>query len=129
MLAVSLILVPAAVSADPGPSIGFWEPGNPAALSTVEYSIVQSHSPSYSVYLKALKAESPTNDNKEIYVGQPTGVTTLNSLNNVGFWYYCPTGGDPVPPEIDVWLDTNATYSYGPPPTEMMSGYWGKYLR
>ena len=116
VLAVSLMVVPAAVSAGPGPSIGFWQPGDPAAGSTVEYSDAQSYSPTYSVYLKALKSESPTDDNKEIYVGEPTGVTDLNSLTNVSFWYYAVGGSDPVPPEIDVWL-ASGDYDYGPPPT------------
>lgn len=115
-VAVSLLVVPAVAGANPGPILGFWEPGNPAANSTVEYSTNQSKSPSYSVYLKALLTESPTDDNKEIYVGEPTGVTTLNSLNSVSFWYYAPNGSDPVPPEIDVWL-ASGSYDYGPPPT------------
>ncbi len=42
-------------------------------------------------------------------------MTDLDSLNNVSFWYYAT--GDPVPPQIDVWLDTDTSYSYGPPPT------------
>lgn len=115
VLALSLILVPAVVSANPGPIIGFWQPNVPTG-GTVEYSTTRYHSPGWSVYLEALKASSPA-DSNEIYVGQPTGVTNLNSLTNVSFWYYAPTGGDPVPPQIDVWLDTDTNYSYGPPPT------------
>lgn len=115
VLVLTLSLVPAAVSASPGPILGFWQPGDPDG-GTLEYSTTEAHSPTYSVYLEALVDYAP-DDNNEIYVGEPTGVTTLNSLTNVSFWYYAVSGGDPVPPEIDVWLDTDGTYDAGPPPT------------
>ncbi|GAJ15392.1 unnamed protein product, partial [marine sediment metagenome] len=87
-------------------NVGKWPP---TGGGTVEYSTIQAHSLTYSVYLEALKADSPS-DSAEVYV-VPTGVDTLDDLDSVSFWYYAPTGCDPVPPQIDIWLDTDGTYT------------------
>ena len=115
-LVLVLSLVPVVVSADPGPSIGFWQSSDPDS-GNAEFSTARSHSPSYSAHLEAYVAYAP-NDHHEVYVASPTDVTYLNDLDSVSLWYYCPTG-DPnaVAPLIDVWLDTDTNYSLAFPPT------------
>jgi hypothetical protein len=115
VLVLSLSLVTAVVSADPGPRIGFWQSSEPAS-GTAEFSTTYSHSASYSAHLEAYVAYAP-NDYHEAYVANPTGVTLLNDLASVSLWYYCPAGDNDVAPLIDVWLDTNGVYSTDFPPT------------
>jgi hypothetical protein len=115
VLAVSLVLVPAVVSADPGPSIGFWQSSDPDS-GNAEFSTAHSHSPSYSAHLEAYVDYAP-NDYHEVYVANPTGVTTLNDLDSVSLWYYCPSGDNAVAPLIDVWLDLDGNYNTVFPPT------------
>jgi hypothetical protein len=116
VLALSLCLVMAApASAGPGPSIGFWQSSDPDS-GIAEFSSAHYHSASYSAHLEAYKDYSP-NDYHEVYVASPTGVTTLNDLDSVSLWYYCPSGKSDVMPLIDVWLDTDGSYNTNFPPT------------
>jgi hypothetical protein len=115
VLAVSLMLVPAAVIADPGPSIGFWQSDDPDS-GIAEFSTYAYHSAGYSAHLVAYKAYAPK-DHHEVYVASPTGVDSLNDLDSVSLWYYCPSGSNAVAPLIDVWLDLDGTYNPAFPPT------------
>jgi len=115
VLALSLIMTVPIAAQDYEPTIGWWQSANPAS-GTAEYSTAQRHSADYSVYLEAIKAYSP-NDYHEVYVANPTGVDSLADLNNVSFWYYCPSTSDEVAPLVDVWLDMDDSYSREYPPS------------
>ena len=76
---------------------------------TVEWTTAQAHSGSYSAYLMAWYPSTPT-DSNEVYIHSFSEITTLNDLDSMSFWYYRPDASDEIPPQIDIWLDTDGTY-------------------
>jgi len=86
------------------------------ATGAVEWTDSLSYSGDYSAYIMA---ELPDDsDSNEVYIHSiDPKITTLDDLESMSYWYYRPTTGDVLPPQVDIWLDTDGTYTLGPIPT------------
>ncbi len=84
---------------------------------TVEWTRDQAHRGSYSAYLRVTYPSNPpgeygwSSDANGVYVLPIAEITTLDDLDSFSFYYYRPDGtvggADIVPPQVDLWLDTN----------------------
>ena len=111
LLVVSLMMV-GVVGAFPQ-EYGSFQPDTDSG--TVEWSTAQAYSGSYSAYLMAKYDYTAGSDSNEVYVHSiDPEITTLNDVDSMSFWYYRPLTGDVLPPQVDIWLDLDGTYTLGP---------------
>lgn len=115
LFTLSILAVAIPVSAFPS-EYGIWQPDPNSG--TVEWTMDQAYSGDYSAYLMAKLAYTDGSDSNEVYIHSiDPEITTLNDLDSMSFYYYRPVTGDELPPQVDIWLDLDESFTLGPIPT------------